>query len=284
MCVVKQSRKFVFTDRKIERLSADLLCGRKQLEFADERNAGLRVMLYKSGKKTFVARYNYLGKRYSMGLGEFPAFNVKTVRTLFQQFVRDIRSGLNPIIERQRSGLTFQEFCETVYIPYAKLEKRSWKADVSKLHNFLYKHFGSKHLDSITHWEIDEYRRGLKTTHAVATCNKHLALIKSIYRLAIEAGLVERSPASALRQYRENNQIENFLTPPQIRAFLIAVKQVENREAGELLEFLLYSGLRVGEACALESSQYNRAAGTINLPMTKNGRSRQAILNAEANG
>ena len=74
MCVVKQSRKFVFTDRKIERLSADLLCGRKQLEFADERNAGLRVMLYKSGKNTFVARYNYLGKRYSMGLGEFPAF------------------------------------------------------------------------------------------------------------------------------------------------------------------------------------------------------------------
>jgi len=51
LCVVKQSRKFVFTDRKIERLSADLLCGRKQLEFTDEPNAGLRVMLYKSGNE-----------------------------------------------------------------------------------------------------------------------------------------------------------------------------------------------------------------------------------------
>jgi len=281
--VEKQSRKFVFTDRKIERLSVDLLCERKQLEFADERNTGLRVMLYKSGKKTFIARYNYLGKRFSIGLGEFPAFDVNTIRNMFHQFVRDIRSGLDPAFERKRKGLTFQQFCETIYIPYAKLEKRSWKADVSKLDNYLYEHFGAKQLDSITRWEIDEYRRNLKATHAVATCNKHLALIKSIYRVAIESEMVSHSPASLLKQYRENNQIENFLSTPQIHTFLRAVKQVENREAGKLLEFLLYSGLRVGEACSLEFSQYNRVAETINLPTTKNGRSRQVILNTAAN-
>ena len=60
-------------------------------------------------------------------------------------------------------SITFKEFSEKVYLPWAKENKRSWQMDVYRL-NAIYEFFGHRRLRDISPFLVESYRiKRLKT-------------------------------------------------------------------------------------------------------------------------
>lgn len=76
------------------------------------------------------------------------------------------------------------------------------------------------------------------------------SLLASIFRQAVDDGLVGRNPALGVATPRKKPRRQRFLTPNQVE---VLAEACERRQlgAGDLVRFLAWSGLRWGEAVAL---------------------------------
>lgn len=116
-----------------------------------------------------------------------------------------------------------------------------------------------------------------------ATANRHLALLKRCFNLAIIWGKLDgKNPARGIRMHQENNQRHRYLSGQELRSFLSALEAELSRALANALSFLLATGARRAEvlnarwdAIELEQRQWY-------LPHTKSGRSRFVLLNDTA--
>ncbi|TOE32335.1 hypothetical protein CGJ44_25920, partial [Vibrio parahaemolyticus] len=68
-------------------------------------------------------------------LGEYPALDINTARQIANDHKREIALGNDPktIRDEKRNVLTFQEFSELHYLPYAMMNKLTAKSDAGSL-------------------------------------------------------------------------------------------------------------------------------------------------------
>lgn len=82
------------------------------------------------------------------------------------------------------------------------------------------------------------------------------SLLASIFRQAVDDGLLGRNPAVRVATPRKKPRRQRFLTPDQVED-LAAACESGQRGAGDLVRFLSWSGLRWGEAVALRWENVN---------------------------
>src|SRR5262249_12111225 len=112
----------------------------------------------------------------------------------------------------------FKDYAESYLTGDASL-KRSVDDDRSILDRALIPVFGSKHLDEITRADVeafrnqrregkvatDKHKRKMKGNPSPQTVKLELALLRRIFNIAIEAGILDRNPAKGVKMPRFNN-------------------------------------------------------------------------------
>lgn len=95
-------------------------------------------------------------------------------------------------------------------------------------------------------WVADMVEEGLSASRI----EQARSLLASMFRQAVDDGIVGRNPALGVVTPRKKPRRQRFLTPDQVGALAGAC---EHRQlgAGDLVRFLAWSGLRWGEAVAL---------------------------------
>ena len=195
---------------------------------------------------------------------------------------------------------TFHEFASEWYAQH----ERGWEAHTVKsyrglLSNHLLPHFHAHRLSQITVAEVDRYRddrlaeadrrdtarakarpdqrrpRRLSTT----TINKSLVLLGQILAVAEERGLLERNPLTVnpkRRKAKRDRRRPVYLDSAEhIAAMLEAAGRLdvdaESRTPGRraLVATLMFAGLRLGEACALDWRHVNLAGGWLYVRQSK---------------
>jgi hypothetical protein len=182
-----------FTHRLIDQLNTHSADSPSRFaEYTDSETTGLKLLVSRAGRKWFYARLTVNGTKKAIKLGEYPALTLAEAR----QKTMELRTkGIDSV----QKPLTFAEFAQHDYLPYAKAHKRSVAGDISKLRVHLLPRFGSKFMYAISFRDIQTYHSELKVSHCAATANRHLSLLSKIFSCAVQWGDLSEIPAKAFR-------------------------------------------------------------------------------------
>lgn len=286
---MKAKKKFPFTNRAINALPAhDPDSPSKSADYSDTVMPGLRLAVGKNGVKRFGMRYTLLsGRSRYAPIGQFStAFGVAEARTEAAEMRAIIDRGGDPQEERDRVKAmpSFSEFVRQQYLPFAiQSGKRSAKKDdESKFRLHLEPKFGHLRLAEITARDVQLHHASMRESHSPGTANRHLALLSATFRKAVEWGVIDKNPASNVKQYREVIQAMTYLDANQLARLFAALDADGSRTAASALKFLALTGVRREEALQAEWQHVNLETGLWWLPKTKSGRGRYVTLNAAA--
>lgn len=282
--VVMKSKKFKFNKRQLDSLPPTPSTSRsKETEYTDELCCGLKLIVNRQGRKRFLFRYTLHGTKKSVQLGEYPAIDINTARQIANDHKREIALGNDPkaIRDEKRNVLTFQEFAELHYLPYAMMNKLTAKSDAGSLKLHFYPKWGKKPLTDIGQQDIQKLLDGLLEGRKPATVNRLRSLILRMFRLAMEWGFVDKHPGQYIRKLKENNVRQFFLNRQEVANFIRACNEEPNRIQANALKFALLTGMRIGEITSSKWDCLTVDDGnwSLFLPHTKSGLSRTVLLN-----
>lgn len=127
----------------------------------------------------------------------------------------------------------FDAFVSDIYLPHAKLRKRSWDVDERIARQHLSPTFGDRRLADIQQHEVEIWLYRLSTKGlAPATCNRILAVFKTICSLAETRGILPpgQSPCAGVAPFKIHTQRERYLTQDEARRLMRALEKATARK------------------------------------------------------
>jgi phage integrase family protein len=297
---------FRFTHQSIKALPKNQSTTSTELEVSDTEMIGLKCLVGRSGNKRFLFRYTYQGKKRSLAVGRFPEVSVGDARNIVTQWKGLLCCGIDPKTtqEKEQSAvkneekyeeeestietLTVSQFFWQLYLPYAKQRKRSWDKDQSRFECYIEKAIGHiiyKELKAIQIYQIQDNMlsgKGYPRKYSPATCNRALALLKTMGNLAYRWDYLPSNEAMKVTLLKENNQRERFFTQEEMQKLLFHAEYYPNKEAGSLIALLLLTGARRNELQQAKWTHLNLEEGILFVPLTKSGKPREIYLSEEA--
>lgn len=254
---------------------------------------GLRLVATAKAVRGLV-RLTYQGKKVSQGLGscthdELARFLPDWVNQV-EQFHARLSQGLDPFAEDEKSKkeMTFERFVMEVYLPSARVSKKSHRDDESRLRKHILPYLGEKRFDELNMALVTDVlhsakAKGLKD----ATVNRIRALLSVIFNLAIDHELIASNPMKRVKKLQENNQIERYLSDEELQHLMLVLKHPEhyaisNKTIVAIIKFLLLTGVRKREAMDMQWSDVDFTKSTWLLKFNKSGKARHIALNTDA--
>lgn len=262
----------------------------REVEYSDLDVTGLRLIINKKGRKSFLFRYvSPDGRKRSMGIGGYPETDIAEAREKAIDYRRQLAKGIDPQDVRdevEATKLTFRDFIERDYLPHARASIRSWADTEARLRIHLLPEFGNKLLTEIKNQDVQRFHDRMRQKLCPASANRILAVLKRTLNLAIlwEKGGLVRNPVIGVRMHQENNQRQRYLNNDELARFLDALDSEPNRVAADLFALLLATGVRSGNAMAAKWEHIRLDDEYPNwfLPTSKNGMSQTIYLNPVA--
>lgn len=276
-------RKFRFTNRSLDALPACAPESRSKAdEYSDLETPGLKVLVSKSRQITFYHRYVINGKKRPHRIGVYPGISIIEARQKVQDNRAKLDIGQDPQEDSDRiKGMpTFGEHAKS-YLAFVKQYKKSANADDSKLRIHLLPKFGKRRLSDITIKDVQGYHAEIAQKLSPSTANRHLALLSMMFNVAIQWGVLDRSPCKSIKKFKEDNQMQRFLSQDEIGRLFQAMETDTNKVATNALKLLLLSGCRREEILQLKWENVSLESCTLFLPVGKTG-SRYVQLNGAA--
>ncbi len=175
-------------------------------------------------------------------------------------------------------------FASDIYLPHVKLRKRSWKVDERIARQHLSPAFGDRRLVDIRHHEVANWLNRLFASGlAPATCNRILAVFKTICSLAEQRGVLSagQSPCAKVPPFKIPTQRERYLTPDEAQRLMRALEKNDRLEAFAL-RLLLLTGARKNEILKARWENVRRDLRLLIVPLSKSGRPRHIFLSEAA--
>jgi integrase len=184
---------------------------------------------------------------------------------------------------RRTNETTFKAFVLDHYIEHCK--DQAGIKDKKTVCNALIRTFGRYELRDITAKMLADYRRGKEAAGCKpATCNRHLATIKTIFEVASspEFNLVSTAKVLELRSIKnkpEGGGRLNYLTKPQVKALLTAAEPWPYLH--QITRFAVNTGIRRGRIFKLTWDMLDIENNFLHFPIDKHGDRYDAPLNNE---
>lgn len=281
------NRQYKFTKITLDKLPSPTSTSRsKETEYTDTACTGLKLIVSKNGKKRFLFRYQFLGSKRSLMVGEYPAVDIDTARLIVNEHRKNIALGNDPkqLRDEKRQDVTFYEFATEHYIPYASVHKLTVNSDLAILKKHLYPTWRQTPLTHINQHNIQKILNGALVRLKPATVNRIRSCILRMFRLAMEWGFVDKHPGTYIKKLKENNVVQRFLSKDEIVRFIRACDEDEGGAGANALKFALLTGMRIGEICKSQWKDFSLEDGkaSLFLPHTKAGLSRTVLINNAA--
>ncbi len=277
----------------VQRLSdesvANLCCpsGRTHMEYFDTLIRGLYVDVLTSGRMAYRVRYRRDGKKRVHTLGDDRLLTLAEAREKARNALRKVMAGGDPekTADLPVNGPTVRQFYIQQYLPFVKSYKRSWDTDESVIRNHLIPALGDRDMGSLMPPDIAQIVASMRCRgYAASTVNRVLVLFRYGYTLALRWRVkgVERNPAVEVKNLKEDNRIERYLTPEQTSRLLKAVRLSQNRVLAPIVAFLLFTGARRHEVLVARWKDVDWRQRLWRIPRTKSGKARHIPLSTGA--
>lgn len=139
------------------------------------------------------------------------------------------------------------DFVGAAWLPHIRARKTSWKLDENIAKNHILPVFGSRRLDAITEADVRRWLADFERQNcAPATRNRRFHVLKGIFHLAVERGLLTAAPTRRIRCARVAKTRWPSLGGEHLSGLLDALRRSGRREA-RALALLLLTGARKSE-------------------------------------
>ncbi len=184
----------------------------------------------------------------------------------------------------ERDTFNLDGFVSSVYLPYIRLRKRSWRVDERIARQHLSPVFGARELADIQRHEVEDWLHGLSSGGlAPATCNRILAVFKTICSLAVMRGLLltGQSPCAGVSPFKIHAQRERYLSRDEAQRLMRALEKNDRPEAFAI-RLLLLTGARKSEVLKARWEHVRLDLRLLIVPLSKSGKPRHIPLSDEA--
>ena len=186
---------------------------------------------------------------------------------------------------RTDTGWAFKRFVEEVYLPWSKVNKRSYQSD-SWRSKVLVGFFGSRLLSEITPPLIEQFksrRKSETTTHATkrsaTSVNRELELLSHIFTLAQDHGLITENPCRRVRKFKLDNRRERVMSVEEEQRLLQALSSPRRSYLRAMVIVALHTGMRRGEIGLLKWRDVDFVRGQIYVRRIKTGKNGYVPMN-----
>ena len=276
--------KELITDLYIQELSCSE--SRSHQEHFDSQLRGFYVDVQSSGKKSFRVRYRLDKKLHVTTLGNAQILTADEARELAKCILRSAKQGVDPRPAAQSTrSPSVQEFFLEKYLPYVKSYKRSWDTDESMIRNHLVPKLGALHMGNISPPEVAIFVQLMKSQgYASGTCNRALVLLRYGFELALQWKVqgVESNPVKEIKNLRDDNRIERYLSNEQAINLIEAVRQSESKMLQFIVLFLIYTGARKREVLDAKWQDIDWDKRSWRIPKAKSGKVRHVPISKSA--
>ena len=170
---------------------------------------------------------------------------------------------------------TFKDLTDMWLVNYKMtLKPQSYNSTVSMLNKHILPYFGKMKLDKITSSDVQTFINDLskKTINYVNA----RSIISRILQHGILLQLIQHNPARDIvlpRKQKKDSDKVKFIDKDDLKKFLDYIEKDKLRNYKTNFNYVLYklllaTGLRIGEACAVEWSDIDLINGTINIDKT----------------
>lgn len=180
--------------------------------------------------------------------------------------------------------LTLDAFVSEIYLPNIKIRKRSWQVDERVARQYLSPIFGHRAISDIERSEVEEWLNGmLKSGLAPASCNRFLAVFKTICSLAEIRGILQPglSPCRGISSFKVHNQRERYLSQDEAKRLMDYLEKSDRIEA-LAMRLLLLTGARKSEILRARWENVNLEQRILTVPISKSGKPRHIVLSDAA--
>ncbi len=178
--------------------------------------------------------------------------------------------------KRKAENTTIKSFSEKFL--ESKRHLRTVKKYRQQLDLHVIPHFGNKPIEAVSGQDCHSYyNKRLDTTAAISTVNGELACLKSLFSEAIRAGVIKINPVKGLRLLNPNNVRDRILSSEETARLFAAVEGIEDF-IRPLFHMLFHTGMRLGEALALEWADVEFEHQRIVVRQSKSGEGRKIPL------
>lgn len=169
------------------------------------------------------------------------------------------------------------------YLDWAQVNKKSTTRDIVSAKH-LKPFFGKKHINEITSFMVEQYKKSRKDEIKVmpknkskserdisfVSINRELSLLKHFYTMAMKWDVVDRNPVKGVKMFPERIR-ERYLSKEEIDALLSACGKSKNRHLKTIVITAISTGTRLQETLTLKVGDLDFKNSIINLEHTKNG-------------
>lgn len=209
---------------------------------------------------TWYTRFRHNGKQYYI--------SGKTQQECYQklkQTLNNLPTQATTTIPKETKGTKFIDW----YTKWLNLFKQDVKTetlkDYNKYLNKLNNEFRNKNINQITAIEVTELLQ--KETKSRAR-QKLYEFLKPIFNKAKDYKIIQDNIFDIIEKPKHIKEEGIALTQAQQKEF---IKLCDNNQFGNIFKFILYQGLRIGEALALTYQDIKNKNITINKQLTPSG-------------
>lgn len=176
------------------------------------------------------------------------------------------------------------------YLELYKATGKAWKKERNRYDNMLRNQFGSRAIDSITSAEVEKYMIALSSTinaynrpYSPKSIKNTIDLLSLLFNYAKKMKLHQgENPCECVKRPRINNEVMNVLSIEEIKRFIKFLDNHHDRCMANLIKFLIYRGVRLGEALKLRFADIDFERGVMLLRDPKCGKDQHVFLNKNA--
>ena len=259
----------------------------KKIDYFDTTMRGFMLEVRASGGKTYYQRYSdERGRERQFKIGAADVLPLRQAKRKALQIKAQAILGSDPPRERQerRSIPTLSAFVAQRYLPFVRTYKRSWQTDEIVLRVHVLPRLGHLFLDEITTERIIEIVTAMRSNdYAPGTVGRVIVILRYLFNLACkwDALGANENPAAGI-PVPPDVQRNRFLDKFESKKLVEVLVRDENQVAAKAILLLLLTGARRNEITHARWEHVDLETSTLFVPLSKSGKSRYVILNADA--
>lgn len=173
------------------------------------------------------------------------------------------------------SDITFSEYALIWFNNRRNRTKISTQNDVKSILSTANKYFSNKKIKDITPYIYQQFINNYSQKVKLSTVKNRHSLLNNIFKSAVKFNIIRTNPATnvefPVKITKKKDVTELYLTKPELQDFLVFLQSRYYQVPiyfYPLCVLLAYTGMRVGEACALTWEDIDFKAKTINIHST----------------
>jgi site-specific recombinase XerD len=147
-------------------------------------------------------------------------------------------------MREKQQKVTWDEFFEQEWKPYAQAHKRSVRNDLTMQKQISPK-LGSLPLENITRKHFQDFHIEIRNSGKSAATADHFGkLMRRVMGHAVDLGVIKFNQLSNIKLFREDNQKNRFLSQREFESLLKTIKEDKNQGVARLVLWIVCTGCR----------------------------------------